>query len=117
MAAYRITFEPGGRTVEADPKDFPYGSHGDPGSLLDIALAHGIAIEHACGGIGGCATCHVIVEEGAEYLSEPTDEELDQVDLAPGCTPSSRLACKAMVRGDVTVRIPEWNRNAAREGE
>ena len=44
------------------------------------------------------------------------DEELDRVDYAPGATPQSRLACQAVVKGDVTVRVPNWNRNAVSEG-
>lgn len=115
MTCCRITFEPMNKTVEVDLDALPLQGHGLPGSLLDIALGNGILIEHACGGIGACATCHVIVQAGAENLSEPTDEELDQVELAPGNTPDSRLACLAVVRGEVTVLIPGWNRNAVSE--
>ncbi|MBN1943326.1 MAG: 2Fe-2S iron-sulfur cluster binding domain-containing protein [Phycisphaerae bacterium] len=115
MPKYRVTFQPMGKTVEADPAAYPYGDHGLPGSLLDIALAFGVPIEHACGGVGACATCHVIVTAGEENLSPPSEEELDQVELAPESSPDSRLACLAVVRGDVTVRIPGWNRNAVSE--
>lgn len=113
--SWRVTFQPMGKTVEVDPADYPYGDHGAGGSLLDIALASGILIEHACGGIGACGTCHVIVEEGMENLSEASDDELDVVELAPGNRPNSRLACLAVVEGDVAVRIPGWNRNAVSE--
>ncbi|MBN1555788.1 MAG: 2Fe-2S iron-sulfur cluster binding domain-containing protein [Phycisphaerae bacterium] len=115
MHKYHVTFQPMDKTVEVNPDEYPYGDHGLPGSLLDIALVNGIPIEHACGGVGACATCHVIVTAGRENLSPPTEEELDQVELAPGSTPDSRLACRAVVRGDVTVTIPTWNRNAVRE--
>lgn len=115
MPTHRVTFQPMNKTVRVDADAFPLGDHGRPGSILDIALANGIQIEHACGGIGACGTCHVVVETGMENLSEASDEELDQVELAPGNTPTSRLACLAVVRGDVTVRIPGWNRNAAGE--
>jgi 2Fe-2S ferredoxin len=115
MATYSVTFDPVGATVEVDPSLYPYSRYGQPGSLLDIALAHGVELEHACGGAGVCATCHVIVVKGRENLSPPTDDELDVVDMAPNHTPDSRLACKAVVRGDVTVRVPGWNRNAVPE--
>jgi 2Fe-2S ferredoxin len=117
MPNYRVTFQPMGVTVEADPAAYPYGDHGLPGSLLDIALANDVPIEHACGGVGACGTCHVIVNAGAENLSPPSEEELDLVELAPGGTPDSRLACLAVVQGDVTVTIPDWNRNAVREND
>ena len=117
MPTYRVTFEPMGKTVEVDPAKYPFGDHGSPGSLLDIALANGVPIEHACGGVGACATCHVIVTAGAKNLSPAGEEELDLVELAPGSTPNSRLACLAVVQGDVTASIPAWNRNAVRENE
>lgn len=117
MPKYRVTFLPAEVAVEVDPADAPFTDHGAPGSILDIALAHGVAIEHACGGCGACSTCHVIVEAGAENLREPSDEELDMVDLAPGASLNSRLACLAVVRGDVTVRVPHWNRNAVSESD
>ena len=115
MPTHRVTFLPPTVTVEIDPADAPFGRDGEPGSLLDIALAHGVAIDHACGGVGVCGSCHVIVTEGKANLSEADDDELDAVDQAPNNTLDSRLACKAVVRGDVTVTIPEWNRNAVSE--
>lgn len=111
MARYKVTFRPADVTVEVDPSLYPYGRHGEPGSLLDIALTHGVEIEHACGGVGVCSTCHVIVDDGQANLSSPDDDELDLVEQAPGNTLHSRLACKAVVRGDVAVTIPNWNRN------
>ena len=115
MPAHTVTFQPMSVTVQADPDRYPYGSDGRPGSLLDIALAHGVDIQHACGGVGACATCHVIVVAGMDHLSEADDDELDDLDLAPGVTPDSRLACRAVVAGDVTVTVPQWNRNAVSE--
>ncbi len=117
MATYEVTFRPAGAKVKVDPAHYPYGRHGRPGSLLDIALSHGVHIEHACGGAGACGTCHVIVTEGTSNLSEASEEELDRVEQSPGSTPDSRLACMAVVRGDVTVQIPNWNRNAAGESQ
>lgn len=116
MPQYNVTFQPLGKTISVDPAEYPYGDHGQPGSVLDIALTHGINIEHACGGVGACGTCHVIVEQGMGNLSPASDEELDTVEKAPGVTPNSRLACLAVVSGDVTVRIPRWNRNLVGEG-
>ena len=115
MPKYKVTFSPLGKTVEVDSEAMPPGRHGKPGSLLDIALANGIHIEHACGGVGVCGTCHVIVTEGAANLSPADDDEMDVVDQAPGATLESRLACQALVKGDVAVNVPAWNRNAVSE--
>ncbi|MFC1475906.1 2Fe-2S iron-sulfur cluster-binding protein [Candidatus Zixiibacteriota bacterium] len=114
---FRIRFEPAGVTVEVNPADLPYDNDGEPGSLLDIALENDIEIDHACGGFCSCSTCHVIIRRGMESCSEASDEELDMLDNAPGATPDSRLACQCIPDGttDLTVEIPAWNRNRAKE--
>ena len=116
-AKFTITFLPMNVTVEVDPERLPYGETGLPGSILDVALAHGIDIDHACGGVCACSTCHSVVQEGGETLSEMSDEEEDQLSFAPGLTPESRLSCQAVANSsrNLIVYIPEWNRNAVRE--
>lgn len=118
ITRYRVTFLPMNRTIEVDPERFPYGDDGLPGSLLDIALGHGIEIDHACGGVCACSTCHVIVKEGSETLNEATEEEEDRLDEAPNLQANSRLACQSVPNGtaDLVVEIPEWNRNLIQEG-
>lgn len=106
MATYKVTFLPQNVTVEVDESHFPFGDHGLPGSILDIALAHNIHLEHNCGGNCACTTCHVIVKEGAENLSEMQQDEEDRLDMAEGLTLQSRLGCQAVVKGNVSVEIP-----------
>jgi 2Fe-2S ferredoxin len=115
MTLCHVTFLPQDRKVPVETENPPEAGHGQAGSILEIALAAGLEIEHACGGVCACATCHVVVKQGAENLSQPSEEELDLVDQAPGCTLDSRLACQAVVTGDVSVYVPEWNRNAVKE--
>src|SRR4249920_685034 len=114
---FRITFQPMSVTVEVDPEKIPYGVTGLPGSILDIALANGIEIDHSCGGVCACSTCHCIVREGDRTFSEMSDAEEDQLTYAPGLTPTSRLSCQAVPDGtrNIVVEIPAWNRNAVRE--
>ena len=107
MATYKVTFMPLNKTVEVDDSKYPLADHGKPGSLLDIALANDIELEHNCGGSCACTTCHVIVREGAENLSEMAEDEEDRLDMAEGLTIRSRLGCQAVVQGDVVVEIPE----------
>ncbi len=103
--------------IEVDPARIPYGTHGQPGSILDIALGHGVEIDHACGGVCACSTCHVIVKEGLDACGESTDDEEDRLDDAYGLTAQSRLACQCVPTGekDLRVIVPTWNRNLARE--
>ena len=115
MAEHKVTFRPDNVTLPAGQIAKGEEPIADPNSLLNVALAGGVQIEHACGGAGVCGTCHVIVQQGAQNLSEPDDDEMDVVDAVPGNTLDSRLACRAVVKGDVTVSIPDWNRNAVSE--
>lgn len=85
--------------------------------LLEVAIENGINIEHACGGVCACSTCHVYVEEGMDSLSEPTEAEEDRVEEAPGLQINSRLSCQCEIEGDgpIVIRVPAWNRNAVKE--
>jgi 2Fe-2S ferredoxin len=115
---FTITFMPMNVTVEVDPEKIPYGVTGLPGSILDIALAHGIDIDHACGGVAACSTCHCVVRDGLESISEMSDAEEEELSYAPGLTPKSRLSCQSVPDGSrsLVVEIPNWNRNIVREG-
>src|SRR5262249_35018993 len=105
----RVTFLPANLTFKAAVGQ----------SILDIALENGVPLDHACGGVCACSTCHVIVKKGMERLVEISDDEADQLEEAPGITLSSRLGCQAEIteEGEIVVEIPDWNRNFAREGE
>lgn len=85
--------------------------------LLEVAVEAGINIEHACGAVCACSTCHVYVEQGMDQVSEPTEAEEDRVEEAPGLQINSRLSCQCEIEGDgpIIVRIPAWNRNAVKE--
>jgi ferredoxin, 2Fe-2S len=103
--------------VEFESGKLPYSEHGQPESLLDIALNFGIHLEHACGGSCACTTCHVIVKDETDRnLTDMEDDEADRLEMAPGLTLHSRLGCQAIVTGDVIVEIPSWNRNYVSEG-
>jgi 2Fe-2S ferredoxin len=120
---YRIKFILGDskeeRIVDVDPAKIPYERTGQPGSILEIALGNGVEIDHSCGGVCACSTCHVIVQQGLESCSEATDDELDMVETARGVTTESRLACQCIPNGScqlLVVEVPAWNRNLVKEG-
>ncbi len=100
-------FCPQGDTIEA-----PRGT-----SVCEALLDNGIAIEHACELSCACTTCHVIVKQGLASLGEPDEAEEDLLDRAWGLTPTSRLSCQAILSDeDVTIEIPKYTINHAREG-
>jgi 2Fe-2S ferredoxin len=97
---------PEGREIEA-----PSGE-----SICEALLEHGVAIEHACEMSCACTTCHVVVREGYDSLGEPDESEEDLLDRAWGLEPTSRLSCQAiMARRDVTIEIPKYSINHAKE--
>ena len=63
-------------------------------TILDVALANGVSIQHACGGFCACTTCHCEVIEGTENLEAPDKDELERLDVLDSRTPKSRLTCQ-----------------------
>src|SRR2546427_10759596 len=99
MAKLRVQFESGEpeRVIEFDPARAPFQHDGRPGSILDVLLAHGIHLEHACGGNRACTTRHLGVKKGMEHLSGSEDAEEERLDKAPGPTPTARLRRPAAI--------------------
>jgi ferredoxin, 2Fe-2S len=119
--SYAVTFVKPDKTqqvVQVNPDNIPYGPTGLPGSILDIAMGAGIDLEHVCGGVCACSTCHVVVKQGLETCNEGTDDEFDQLEEAPALTLQSRLGCQCVPNGtkDVVIEIPAVNKNLAKEG-
>lgn len=118
---YTVTFVKPDKTqqvVQVNPDNIPYGPTGLPGSILDIAMGAGIDLEHSCGGVCACSTCHVVVKQGLESCNEGTDDEFDQLEEAPVLTLQSRLGCQCVPNGtkDIVIEIPAVNKNLAKEG-
>ncbi len=119
--AYQITIveadDGDSHTLTINPAHIPYERSGLPGSILDICEGHDIPLEHTCGGVVACSTCHIIVKQGWDSCNDATDDELDQLEEAPGLTIRSRLGCQCVPNGTapVVIEIPKWNRNAVKE--
>src|SRR6266540_833308 len=95
-----VTFLPMGITCEALVGE----------SFLDVAMAHGIDLQHNCGGVCACSTCHVKVKQGMDMLPEMEDDEADQLDEAEGLALESRLGCQCKIQDfDYIVEIPQLN--------
>ena len=116
----RVTFMPEGKTVEFEYGTMPYDHHGKPMSFLDVAENYGIFLDHACGGVCACTTCHIwVVKDSGKGISEAEDDELDRLDMAADQQLNSRLGCQAVITGpgSYVVEIPAWNRNYVSEGK
>ena len=98
---------PAGTQIEA-----PAGT-----SICEALLDHHIEIEHACELSCACTTCHVIVRDGFGSLGDIDEAEEDLLDRAWGLEPNSRLSCQAILSNrDVTIEIPRYTINHAKEG-
>ena len=72
----------------------------DGDTIIRAALEAGVHVNASCGGEGVCGKCRVIVENG--IVEGGVSEKLSQQDRDKGY----RLACQAVIRGDLVVRIP-----------
>jgi 2Fe-2S ferredoxin len=85
-------------------------------NLIEVALAAGINIEHACEMSCACTTCHVVVREGFDSLEESDELEDDLLDKAWGLEPDSRLSCQIEVgQEDLVIEIPKYTINQVSE--
>jgi iron-sulfur cluster assembly protein len=73
--------------------------------LLHSLLESGAALAHECGGKLACATCCVIVRQGAETLSAPSDDELDMLERAGVAQDGARLSCQVTGSGEISVEV------------
>ncbi len=114
---YRLTLKNTGQVFDVDPDALPEHEEGQKGSILATLLSNGVDIDHTCGGVLACSTCHVHVRQGGDSAPPPIEEEEDQLDFAPAVDDDSRLACQCVPDGsvDVVVELPAWNRNEVSE--
>ena len=78
-------------------------------SILEITEDHDIHLNHNCGGVCACSTCHIYVTEGEDFLEELSDKEEDFIDRAINPKLESRLACQCIILDEnatISVTIP-----------
>lgn len=82
-------------------------------SILEITEDHDVHLNHNCGGVCACSTCHIYVNKGEDYLEEITDKEEDFIDRAINPRLESRLGCQCIILdddADIEVEIPDQSR-------
>ena len=79
-------------------------------SLLEVTEDHNVHLNHNCGGVCACSTCHVYIEKGEDLLEEISDKEEDFIDRAIDPRLESRLGCQCVILEDdavIEVTIPD----------
>lgn len=82
-------------------------------NLVEITEDNDIHLNHNCGEVCACSTCHVYVNKGEDYFPEITDREEDFIDRAINPRIESRLACQCIIEDDnayIEVEIPDQSR-------
>ncbi|HMS67105.1 MAG: 2Fe-2S iron-sulfur cluster-binding protein [Saprospiraceae bacterium] len=82
-------------------------------SILEVTEDHDIHLNHNCGGVCACSTCHIYVLKGEDQVEEISDKEEDFIDRAINPKLESRLACQCIILdadADIVVQIPDQNR-------
>jgi len=69
-------------------------------TVIRAALEAGVHVNASCGGEGVCGKCRVLIEDG--MVAGGISEKLSAQDQENGY----RLACQAVVKSDLVVRIP-----------
>ena len=78
-------------------------------TLLEICLQHDIKIQHACGGVCFCRTCHVYIEKGSHFLEQKSKRECDFIASISNRQLNSRLACQCLLlegKGEIEIMLP-----------
>lgn len=79
-------------------------------SILEITEDHDVHLNHNCGGVCACSTCHIYVVKGGDDLEEISDKEEDFIDRAINPKIESRLACQCIILdadANIEVIIPD----------
>jgi len=79
-------------------------------SVLEGLILNDIHLNHNCGGVCACSTCHIYLEKGEDFVEEISDKEEDFIDRAINPRIESRLACQCVLhdgKGDLEVIVPD----------
>ena len=90
MTTHKIKFLPYETEIEIENGD----------TVIRAALEAGVHINASCGGEGVCGKCRVLIEDG--MVEGGISEKLSAQDQENGY----RLACQAVVKSDLVLRIP-----------
>ncbi|MFQ6117157.1 MAG: ASKHA domain-containing protein, partial [Candidatus Bipolaricaulia bacterium] len=90
---YSITIFPQGDRLEAKEGE----------NLFHLLVRHGHPIPSACGGMGTCGKCRVLIQEGLKPPTESEQVHLSQEELDQGW----RLSCQQRIDRDIILEVPQ----------
>ncbi len=79
-------------------------------SILEVTEDNDIHLNHNCGEVCACSTCHIYVDKGEDFLQEISDREEDFIDRAINPRIESRLGCQCVIldeNAEIEVTIPD----------
>lgn len=91
MATIKFTFE------DKDIQPVTVENAEEGYSILEIAEDNDVHLNHNCGGVCACSTCHIYVLAGEDNLEEISDKEEDFIDRAINPRLESRLGCQSVL--------------------
>jgi uncharacterized 2Fe-2S/4Fe-4S cluster protein (DUF4445 family) len=98
-----VIFQPEGHKVETASGT----------SIFEVACKAGVGIKSECGGNGKCGKCRVVVRD-KNALTKVTEAEMKHLssrEIGSGY----RLACRAVLKGSISVMVPEESRVGVRK--
>ncbi len=107
MATVKFTFEDKNILTKI-VEDVPAGLQ-----IVEVTEENDIHLNHNCGEVCACSTCHVYIEEGEDFLPEITDREEDFIDRAINPRLESRLGCQCFIEDEnayLEVHIPDQSK-------
>lgn len=107
MAKIKFTFED--KSIQAVVVDKIEKGY----SILEAAEDNDVHLNHNCGGVCACSTCHIYLNKGEDDVEEISDKEEDFIDRAINPTLESRLACQCIILKDdavLEVEIPDQSK-------
>ena len=79
-------------------------------SILEVTEEYDVHLNHNCGGVCACSTCHIYLTQGEDLVEELTDKEEDFIDRAVSPRLTSRLGCQCVLlegSGHIEATLPD----------
>jgi 2Fe-2S ferredoxin len=80
-------------------------------SILELAIANEVPLNHSCGGMGSCTTCLVKVQKGLETLEPRNELEAEHANMR-NFSDNERLSCQTEAKDGLVLEVPSVDPDA-----